>query len=221
MTRHSEDETLDERLSAALDGELDAAEREALEAQVAAEPALAARRAAFASVDDGLRALAAARAAATDPATIDRGWEAVRARVAAGDVEGLGPSASEQTAGRPARSRGFGPALFWAAAAAAAIWLLAPGKGAPPDAPPAAEGPDRLAIENGAPGDPAAAARVRDLGLDDTVDPAPLMALGYGEEADDGFFVPGVPIEDLPVIEELDLLDYLKARERAELGGRG
>jgi len=61
MTRNGDDrgpeETLDERLSAWLDGELDAAAETELRAELEARPELAARLAQFQRVDDALRTL--------------------------------------------------------------------------------------------------------------------------------------------------------------------
>ena len=56
-------EALDEALSALIDGELDAAEEQALRARIDREPALAARLASLENVDVSLRALAAVQPA--------------------------------------------------------------------------------------------------------------------------------------------------------------
>ncbi|MEM9177358.1 MAG: hypothetical protein AAGC67_19260, partial [Myxococcota bacterium] len=52
-------------------------------------------------------------------------------------------------------------------------------------------------------------------GSDLDFDPELAIALGYGVAGD---FVPGVANDDLPVISELDLLDFMAARDE---GGRG
>ena len=38
------------------------------------------------------------------------------------------------------------------------------------------------------------------------------LALGYGEELNDVTLAPGVPIDDLAIIEELEILEFLAAR---------
>ena len=63
---------LDEKLSALLDGELTPAEAEALRAELARSPELAARLAALAAVDDGLRALPGSRVPSDLRARVER-----------------------------------------------------------------------------------------------------------------------------------------------------
>jgi len=63
---------LDARLSALLDGELSPAETEALRAEIARSPELAARLAALAAVDDGLRTLPGARVPSDLRARVER-----------------------------------------------------------------------------------------------------------------------------------------------------
>jgi anti-sigma factor RsiW len=180
------DETLDERLSAWLDGELDAAAETELRAELEADPALAARLAQLQGVDDALRAL-------PEPALRPDLEAQLRERIAAVD----GRKTPRTPAGRaapPRRSRWLVPVL--AAAAAAVFALLAlprlrepPSPGESPLARTPAPRPAPEAIELPRPPVP-------------SLEPAPVpeeLALAVEIESD----------TDLEVIEMLDWLEAL------------
>lgn len=208
--RSAEQEAFDARVSAAIDGALDPAARAALEREIAADPALAARAQALHDVDAGLRTLAADPIAAD---RLERNFEALQARLgspAAAVFANTADTANTADAANPAlrgwlRRAGV-PILTAAAAAAAVLYLWLP-RSADPGATPA---PARMAgaaseVEKGG-----ASARPSDEAV--------AIALGYGEDPATWQLAPGVPIDDLEIIEELELLEYLATHETE---GRG
>jgi anti-sigma factor RsiW len=188
---------LDEKLSALLDGELSPQEEAALRAEIARSPELAARLAAFAGLDERLRALP------SRPVPAD-----LHARVAE-RTRGAPARGAPRSGAPPARRRWLAAAALAAAAAALALLVLprAPREATqvarvePPPvplAPPLAVEPEVPALPEPAP-TPAP-----------TPTPAPApqrLALDEDSEA-----------EDLPVIAVLDVLAELDELEEVGSG---
>ncbi len=186
-------EALDEAISAALDDELPAAEAAALRARIAAEPALAARARDFEALDAALRRLAAADASTAGQARQAGVGAGVRAEVEATEA-GLAALQARLEPPRRGPWRRHAPiAGVLAAAAALALWLrsVAPvpnplaGLGAVADSgsAPAAGVEGEVAVETG------------------------------GAEGDDVEVLPGVPLEDFELVDQLELLDFLVERQ--------
>lgn len=216
------EERLDVLLSAERDDALAPEERAELDALLASDPAAAERRAAFAAIDDALADLGRVP---IDEEAIDDGLERLRERTA-GDASGV----VQLDARRAPWRHPVVPLLLGAAAAALMLYFaVTPSEptgttSTPPEIvqqPPSPaedavvvstpEDVDPLGLEDGAP-------KFDPLGLEDEApdfDPELAIALGYGEGPD---FVPGVDNADLPVISELDLLDFMASREEE---GRG
>jgi anti-sigma factor RsiW len=194
---------LDERLSALLDGELPPAEAAALRAEIARSPELAARLAALAAVDDGVRALP------SRPVPVD-----LRARLAARleAASARTPDAARHTPRRAVRRWLAAAAL---AAAAAALALLALPRAQreeariaetpPVPAPPEAVAPS-IPVAPPAPAPaPAPAPRI-EIAQEPPPAPEPLAAEELAEA------------EDLPVIQVLDVLAELDELEEVGSG---
>ncbi len=205
-------EALSELLSAKLDGELDRADRETLARALSGDEPLAARAREFEAVDASLRALA--QAGGLSDRGLREGFEALRSRLNGTESEfgtdvpgALAPVESDPTAaGResaiarldPGRRdrRVVGP-ILWAAAAALLLYLLS-------------------TLAPSVPGDES------EVLTPSTVAEGPVgneqraaeeaLALGYGEDPTDVTLAPGVPIDDLEIIEELEILEFLAAR---------
>jgi hypothetical protein len=211
---------LDCLLSVALDDELDAAEAEELTQLRAAHPELAATRAArFSEIGEVLGNLGSAP---HSDAHLESGLAALRARLGAAPSAGLperprfedvlrdevstetkssgsaAPMGSgDELARRRFRASGWGASLGLAAAAAIALYFVVPAPELPferPLDPPAQELP---LLE-----DPIALALVFDL----------------AEESLSGDALEDISFEDLEIIEQLDLLEYMAAHETE---GRG
>ena len=213
-------ESLSADLSAKMDDELDRANRESLDRLLADDETLAARAREFEAVDASLRALAESDDL-SEP-RLREGFEALRSRLTgqqpaaahaserqAALVGALARDESDPSAARsdrPAATPAPGPArrergpvgrLLWAAAAALLLYLWStlgpslPGDDAEGLAPP-------LVAE-------------RAVGNEEQ-GPEAAPALGPGEEQTDITLAPGVPIDDLEIIEELELLEFLAAR---------
>ena len=186
---------IDALLSAERDRALDGVEQRELEVLLASDSAATERRAAFAAVDEALRALGHVP---LDDASIEAGLDALRARTAAdrGRVVRI----------EPRRAGWQRPLLAVAAAAALMIYLaIAPLTDR--------VGSDALRSESVVSTD--LSSDREEMDEDSGFDPELAIALGYGEGAD---FVPGVDNEDLSVISELDLLDFMSKREEEERG---
>ncbi len=194
------DDRLDFLLSARLDDELTDEERAELEGLLADHPESAARASAFDEIDAGLESLAAESAG--DEA-LTAAYHGLRARL------GFEASVKSETS-RP--SRPFVPLLF-AAAAALLFYLVLPMR------PPTTGEATEEAINEPALVD-LAEDREGDTGLDVLLEDELVLVLGYGEEMSE---INGITSDDLDVIEQLDLLDFLSTRELAagELEGRG
>jgi len=201
---------LDALLSAERDGALDPDERAELDALLANDPAAPARRAAFAAADEALVALGREP---LDEASIADGLEALRART--GREGSTAPSSGVQLDARRASWRHPVVPLLAGAAAAALMLFLAVSSTETVEAP----RPRVVQV-------PAAIDTVDPLDAEDEMldfDPelaialpiALPLALGHGEGAE---LVPGVDDEDLAVISELDLLDFMAALEAQERG---
>ena len=189
------DDRLDVLLSAERDGVLYPSERAELEALVASDPVAGERRAAFAAIDEALVALGQAP---LDDSAIAEGLASVRARTtgAAGAVVPV------EVPRAPWRH----PAVPLFAAAAAAVLMIVFAL-APTERNEEIVPSDEPGLASEAPMEPVLE--------DEDFDAELAIALGYGEGGD---FIPGVDNEDLSVISELDLLDFMAAREE---GGRG
>jgi len=202
MKDASELDAVDALISAAMDDELDQAGREELEGLIAADPAVAARVRAFHQVDSVVRGIGRNE---LEPERLAAGYASIEERL------GIGAGARPPLWRRPA----FGLAL--AAAAVLLLYLSGATESARPglaegDAPPNVAVLDEIAddLPNSLPhGD----APLEEESLD-----AFAVALGYAEGPDGTSPVPGLPMEDFEIIDQLELLEYLAARE-AE--GRG
>lgn len=200
---------LDLLLSAERDGVLEVAERAELDALLANDPAAVARRAAFASVDEALVDLG--RMPLDDEAIV-AGLEALRRRT--GRDASTGVAGVVELGERRLPWRHPVVPLLAGAAAAALMLYFAVAPTDPVDSPAPAPAPLPQVVMSS---DPVETSGVEAdaPGLDPDLALALGMALGYGEGAE---LVPGVENDDLPVISELDLLDFMAAREE---GGRG
>ena len=207
---NSTEERLDALLSAERDDALEPEERAELDALLASDPAAAERRAAFAAIDDALADLG--RVPLEDAAIAD-GLERLRERTGNGDSGVIQLDARRAPWRHPAV-----PLLVGAAAAALMLYFaITPSETAGTATAPSeiAERPESPAREEVVVSTPE---ELDPFGLEDEdpdFDPELAIALGYGEGPD---FVPGVDNADLPVISELDLLDFMASREE---GGRG
>lgn len=203
----SERERLDALISAAMDDELSAEERAELDGLLADDEANAARAQQLAGVDVALRELAGAASegrAEGSPEAPDREagerldivYERLRAQLAssAEAAESKHPEAprspSTPPAGRRVRRSSWALPLGLAAAAALVVYLLLPDDGSEP-------------------GDPAGLVEASEEHLD------AIDYVIYSEEIEGFGPISG---EDLEIIEQLELLDYLVARD-AEASG--
>lgn len=187
---------LDALLSARLDDELTSEERDELERLLADHPEYASRANAFEAVDAGLEALAAASAEDEDLASA---YQGLRAR-----LDLIQPAQSQVTR----LNRSVVPLLL-AAAAAILFYLVLPMR------PPTREVPVVVATADNRAGD-----REGDSDLDAQLEDELVLVLGYGDEMSE---ITGITSDDLDVIEQLDLLDFLSTREVAgdEMEERG
>jgi hypothetical protein len=246
----SERAALDPMLSAALDDELPAEERERLAALVARDPELARRARALEAVDESLRALAAA---SVDEARVAGGLAALESRLAeARSAQGIGghpASAARRGAWRPSSARRVGAGLAAAVVALLLAYWMWPGAESPisreqvpapaleaslpePPSPPASRTLPTSGLEpeleKQSPALAADAPRssgratTRPDASDEASEEASeeemlgwALALGLADEPPSSS---AYSSEDLEVIEQLDLLEYLAARETE---GRG
>ncbi|HEB90105.1 MAG TPA: hypothetical protein ENI85_11080 [Deltaproteobacteria bacterium] len=213
------EDRLDRLLSADLDGEIDSGDRAWLEERLARDPTARARLEAFARIDTGLRRLAEAPVGQERLAAMlaDLHSRLEAETVGASDAAEKSPSdvAPVLGAGRfPVRP--WASALAVAAAAAIAVLLLLPGSEDDSEAPAPSLEMVGIPADAMAPEGPASD-RNTDAGLelDADLEEGLSVVLGYGE---DPYAGDEPSIEDLEVIEQLDLLDFLSSRETA---GRG
>ncbi len=198
-------EAIDRAISAAMDDTLPPEEFDALRERIAAEPEVAARVRAFHAIDAGIRRLAdEALAGADSTARAEAGFADLQARLA-----------RER---RVAWLRRGAPVIAALAAAAALIFLLR--TDASNDAgSPAIVGVDGSPIDLVEPAFDELLAGELEEDLDSDLDPdveAELsVALGYGDQID---ILPDVRVEDLEVVDQLDLLDFLAQQDKE---GRG
>lgn len=224
--RDTELDRVDALVSAAMDDELDAAARADLEAAIAGDPAVAARVRAFGRVDDALRELAA------DPiseAQHAEGYAQLRARLAeeenAGGAQPPGVLTSLADRRRPGLPV-LAPIVLTAAAVAALFLIVSRGDRSDPTQGAAAR-PPAIAREMSEPsaGDSLRALEIdpgsgRDVDLESDfgLGEERVIALGYADEANGAGLVPGIALEDFEIIDQLEVLEYLAARESE---GRG
>ena len=221
------DKSLDLLLSASIDDELEAGEREELGRALANDPAAADRRARFEAVDEALRTLATSPASESELAA---GLVAIRARLADENPRSPYKSSGRQGSGRQdggpqsgsrgRRMRSRVPALALAAAAAWLIYLVLPGRQLPGE--PASDsavhrdaGVDSRAAETS---DAIATAfEEQPLAL---ADAQTLLTLIFGldEDSEGTGTRDALSAEDFEVVEQLELMEFLAARE---MEGRG
>ena len=216
------DKSLDLLLSASIDDELEAGEREELGRALANDPAAADRRARFEAVDEALRTLATSPASESELAA---GLVAIRARLADENPRSPYKSSGRQDGGPQSGSRGRRmrsrvPALALAAAAAWLIYLVLPGRQLPGE--PASDsavhrdaGVDSHAAETS---DAIATAfEEQPLAL---ADAQTLLTLIFGldEDSEGTGTRDALSAEDFEVVEQLELMEFLAARE---MEGRG
>ena len=182
----NERDALDRAISAAMDDELPLDEHDALRARIAADPDVAARVRAFHAVDAGVRRLADADLA--NAGGVDRhaaGLADLQARLA--------------PPGRGWAHRFAPAAAVFAAAAALVLYLASTGS----ETPSVTEVAPLATLEAGDAfewGDP----------IDEQLEEELSVALGYGEEVD---ILPDVRVEDLEVVDQLELLDFLAEQD--------
>jgi len=202
MKDANELDAVDALISAAMDDELDQAGREELERLIAADPAVAARVRAFHQIDSVVRGVGRNE---LEPEQLAAGYASIEERL------GIGAGARPPLWRRPA----FGLAL--AAAAVLFLYLSGASESARPGLAKGDAPPNVVVLDEppgGAPDDlPSEEAPLEEESLD-----AFAVALGYAEGPDGVSPVPGLPMEDFEIIDQLELLEYLAARE-AE--GRG
>lgn len=181
------EDRVDALLSASMDERLSPDERAELDALLAQAP-VAARAEAFRQVDDTLRALAQD---SVDERRLASSLETLRDRL----------GASGQPPARGGAVTRLHPVVYGGlAAAAAAILFLAIGFGG------GAPGPGEKASGE-------TPSLVEASGPTDPVDEALVTALGYAAWAGDVSELGLASPEDLEVVEQLELLDFLAARE--------
>ncbi len=203
-----ESDRLSEAISASLDGELPGEAQTELAARLARDPSLAQRARAFEEVDAGLRAISAG---AVSEESLDRNWQQLRARLD-----------RAQSDSRVVPLFGRWPIWSSAALAAAAALLLYLASGTAPDR-------TAIPVEPGAVVDSAGRRTTQDaarttpaLSESEAAFEAQeerAIALGYGQDPIVLPVAPGVSYEDLEIIEQLDLLDYLASQTKEK--GRG
>lgn len=184
MNEGTDSDRIDQLISAAMDDELDAAERAEFDALLASDPEVAARVRAFHRVDSELRNL---------------GTDAISAERLAAHFESLRFRLDAEAPRSPWRH----PALPFvvATAAALAIYLAVPTAERVP-----LPSQEPLATSIDSPAE-------QTLPWDEPLDEEMAVALGYGEAMEGISPVPGVSMEDFEIIEDLDLLDYLAQQE--------
>ena len=203
---------LERLLSASIDGELDPAEREELASLVAERPEAEARRARLEAVDALLREVAADAAPPADP---EVALAELRERVAR---RGPGVPGGARRRG-PRRAAVWAPALVAAAAAALVIYWTRSASSPPAPEPERAEG-GFAARPSGAEGPSGVALDPSGEGADAPLDDPLALAwvLGIAEDSEATQGLEGLSNEDLEIIEQLELMEYLAARD---VGGRG
>ena len=124
---NEEKERLDLLLSAALDDELDASEREELGRRLAAEPEAVHRGASLAAVDERLREAASGSPTLSED-QLESGLAALQHRLESQRAEGVKPTAPRDALAEPRRpGRSWLPPILLATAAALALYLAVPG----------------------------------------------------------------------------------------------
>ena len=212
---------LDALLSARMDDDLTPEERVELEALITNDPDYAVRALAFEKVDAQLRSLAEA---SIDEDRLADAYAGLRARLAIGELDETDPG---RTSGQPTsridlRSNSLGGPvipLLLAIAAAFILYLVVPA--APPSH--VDEPGDLATASNGAFSDIDEDFADVDLDVARGVEDELILVLGYGDEMS---VLQGITRDDLDVIEQLELLDFLSDREQAlgesgEMGERG
>ncbi len=213
------EDRLDRLISASLDGETTPEDRAWLDEQLARDPAARARLEAFGRVDAEVRRLAESAIGEERLASL---FASLRSRLEAGSVGSADPPGErfpDRARGVPARSfrvRPWIPAL--AAAAAMLLYLLLPGPGVDSRRTTPSIETVEVPVDGMTPesvdSDPVPGSNFA-LDLDLDLEEGLSVVLGYGE---DPYAGEEAPIDDLEVIEQLDLLDFLASRETA---GRG
>jgi hypothetical protein len=198
QTSESVMDRLDALLSARQDDELNFRQRAELERLLAEYPEHGARERAFEAIDAGLASLAAEPAGDEGLAIA---YQGLRTRLDLGQ-----PSQSQSQSPRWGRS--VVPLLF-AASAAILFYLVLPMR------PPTSEEPAVATTTENRRDD-----REGTSGLDARLEDELVLVLGYGDEMSE---INGITRDDLDVIEQLDLLDFLSTRKLAvdEMEERG
>ena len=218
---------IDGLISGAMDGELDAESDAELRRIVAEDEVVAARVRAFNRLDSGLRAAASTSDPEMEP-RLAANLEALKARLEESRQARSGGSAWVRTRALP---------LLLAAAAALALYLGFSASGpAIPDAGLPVRSGDAVAVVTTAPAETGVdnefeLGRASNSNTDQTTDTDTATvintntnggsgiedemawALGYLEDPSDLEAFPGSLLEDLEIIEQLEFLDFLAARE--------
>lgn len=196
-------ERLDYLLSVELDDELEPAEREELDRLLTDHPEAADRRASFESIDAFVKSIGAqpARGAGIDDAQsrLDTGLASIRARIG----EANAPPADE-LARRRRPTPSWIPSIGLAAAAALAVYFVVP------------SGPT---IPTGAPDSSLSASQqVADVpstaGMELVENPIALAVVFEVDDDSDAMgLIDSMSPDDFEIIEQLELLEFLAARE--------
>jgi len=222
MSSHDDslrEDRLDRLISASLDGEIDLEDRVWLEDRLTRDPTARARMEAFGHVDTEVRRLADASVGEERLAAIlaDLRSRLEEESVGASDGRNEMPSGTAPVpgAGRFSFLPRWVPA-FAAAAAAIVIYLLLPGSEGGSEAPASSIEMVEIPVDATGPEEPDSDRNAdADLELDLDLEEGLSVVLGYGE---DPYAGDEPSVDDLEVIEQLDLLDFLSSREAA---GRG
>jgi anti-sigma factor RsiW len=198
-------ERLDYLLSVDLDDELEPAEREELDRLLTDHPEAAARRARFESIDAFVKNIAEQPATGSTTgeaqSRLEAGLTSIQAR-----IEEAGAEPVDELAQRRRRTPSWIPSIGLAAAAAMAVYFVVPnGPTIPPngsDSAPASSSSQPL-------GDGPSTAR------SDFVDNPIALAVVFevDEDSDTIAFIDTMSPDDFEIIEQLELLEFLAARE--------
>jgi len=185
-------ERLDYLLSVDLDGELEPGEREELERLLTDHPEAAERRASFESIDAVVKNLGERPMTGSGigeaQSRLDAGLASIQAR-----IEEASAAPVDELARRRRRTPGWIPSIGLAAAAAMAVYFVVP------------NGPTIPTETSGVPS----------TDRSDLVDPPIALAVVFevDEDADTIAYIDSMSPDDFEIIEQLELLEFLAARE--------
>lgn len=200
-------ERLDYLVSIAIDDELDPAEREELDRLLADHPEAADRRASFESINALVQSIGAQPV--NSESGLDAGLDAVRTR-----IEDANAASGDELSRRRRRISNWIPSLGLAAAAAMAVYFVIPQNLPTPNGSSGSMGNvvDSESSRSSSEVPTSEAARRAD-------DPIALaVVFELDEDAESAPFIDSMSADDFEIIEQLELLEFLAARETE---GRG